>query len=143
MKKLLVLVLAIMSLSISTTAFADDTNIQAGESNIVDETNTLSESVVEPRINLMTKTRLDTSFWGVITADNNLLTAHLTVKNHDSSPGSVLIKITNERGTDITTETTVPRGESVTFRIPFDAGHYSVKGKAVSKNGVYTFTVKD
>ena len=105
---------------------------------------TIATQEVFPQIDTdVTKTLTTSSFSSVIT-DNNWLNARVYVTLEDTSAVSeVKVFVGTSNGTDILSESTLKRGGSIDFTVPYNSGTWILYAKAVGTGGSATFHIQD
>lgn len=127
-----------LSLSILGVA-AGPNNVNAAELTS-GESKTIEE--VSPYINWSGNAYLVTTAYTNVTSSNNVFTDAPTVTNDSGNKGAIKVKVVDEAGNQVGTVKTLEKGKSAKLSdIPWNSGTYTIKAKAVDKEGSYRISV--
>lgn len=152
MKKAIIissLSLSIFGLSAGlTNANAEELTIPAVENEtIYSIENTFTPGIetlneIESRVKWSGDAYITTTGYSNVTQSNNVFNDRPKVTNSSGNAGAIKVKIVNSSGADVGNVYTIEKGKTVTLdSIPWDSGKYTLKAKAVEKNGTYTITI--
>jgi hypothetical protein len=98
-------------------------------------------TTVQPRINWTGTAKLNTTSYQNITSSNNVFPDSPTVTSDANNPGTVTLRVIDDKGKQVGSTKTVSPGKDVVLdQIPALSGTYTIQGKA-SVAGTYTFNV--
>lgn len=136
MKK--VIIASCLSLSILGVSAAP--NIANAEELTSVESKSFEE--VTPYINWSGNAYLIITAYTNVTSSNNIFTDAPTVTNDSGNKGTIKVKVVDEAGNQVGTVKTIEKGKSAKLSdIPWNSGTYTIKAKAVDKEGTYRISV--
>ena len=98
-------------------------------------------TTVQPRINWTGTAKLNTTSYQNITSSNNVFPDSPTVTSDANNPGTVTLRVIDDKGKQVGSTKTVSPGKDVVLdQIPALSGTYTIQWKA-SVAGTYTFNV--
>lgn len=139
MKKFLSVILSLVMVSMLTvSAFASEP-IPATDLTATSP----AQAENSPRIYWNGTAYLSTVSWNNITASNNIFPDSPLITSDSKNPGTVTVRVLNDRGEQVGGTKTMQPGESARLdQIPAFSGTYTIQGKVIlGYGGTYTFTV--
>lgn len=139
MKKFLSVILSLVMVSmLSVCAYA----AEPVPSNDLAPTSTAQEEI-SPRIYWNGTAQLSTGSWNNITASNNIFPDSPLITSDPKNPGTVTVRVLNDKGEQVGGTKTMQPGESARLdQIPAFSGTYTIQGKVIlGYGGTYKFIV--
>ncbi|MGG0645091.1 hypothetical protein ABE021_14300 [Sporosarcina gallistercoris] len=97
---------------------------------------------IQPRVKWSGNAYITTTGYSNVTTSNNFFSDSPSVTNDSGNNGAILVKIVNSSGNQVGTTKEVGKGKTVKMdKIPWNSGSYTLKAKAVTKNGSYLITI--